>query len=83
MIRSTVFDHLPNIEAAAEAVTEGTAMCSSEQLAGQWAFDAAKDAGCGFDAAYLEAHLDFLRDAGARFEPTQALQVAQQFAAEA
>ena len=82
MERSNAFDYLGSINSAAEVVTEGTAMFSPEQLAGQYAFDAAKQADCGFDAATLEAHLDLLEEAGAKFDRPAALQVAQEFAAQ-
>lgn len=41
---------------------------SPEALAGQYGFDAAKDACYGIDAATIGAHLAVLQDMGARFD---------------
>jgi hypothetical protein len=43
-----------------------------EQLAGQYAFEAARDSGWPIDAAAIAAHLEVLADAGAEFGHTEA-----------
>lgn len=77
--RSTALDFAGTIERAAEIVTEGTAMFSPEQLAGQYAADAAKQAG-HTTRDDLAAHLEFLAGAGAVFDHAAALDAARQFA---
>lgn len=81
MERTTALDYVDGIEGAAAVVTEGTSSFSSEYLAGQYAFDAAREAGDGFADASIEAHLEFLADAGAAFNTSQAIKVAKQFVA--
>lgn len=44
-----------------------------DQLAGHYAYDAAKSAGYGMEEADFEAHLEFLRDAGAVFNSIKAV----------
>lgn len=77
--RSTSLDFAASIEHAARIVTEGTAMFSPEQLAGQYAADAAKQAG-HTTRDDLAAHLEFLAGAGAVFDHAAALDAARQFA---
>lgn len=43
-----------------------------EQLAGQYAEDAAHDSGFAVDQDAIEAHLEILRDAGANFDASAA-----------
>ncbi|MGP9800522.1 hypothetical protein [Rheinheimera sp. NSM] len=51
----------------------GTELRDGDQLAGHYAYDAAKNAGYGMEEADFEAHLEFLRDAGAVFNSTKAV----------
>lgn len=83
MERSTAFDFAGSIERAAEIVTEGTAFFSPEHLAAQYAFDAAELDGAFTAEDVLAAQLDFLAEAGARFDYAQALKIAMKFAAQA
>lgn len=69
--RSNALDFASSIQHAAAIVTEGTAMFTPEELAGQYAADCAKQAGHP-DADSIAAHLEFLADAGAKFNATQA-----------
>lgn len=69
-------------ERAAEVVTNGTSMFTPEQLAGWYAFDAAREAGLGYCEANIEGHLDFIRDMGAEFNQVGALEAAREFASE-
>ena len=68
-------------ERAAEVVTNGTSMFTPEQLAGWYAFDAAREAGYGYDDANLTAHLEFIADLGAVFDQAGAIAAAHEFAA--
>lgn len=79
--RSTALDFLASIEDAARVVTEGTALFTPEHLAGQYAFDAACEAGYGCSKENLIGQLEVLADAGAVFDEAKALEFAQQFAA--
>ena len=45
---------------------------TAAQLAGQYAFEAARDSGWAVDAAAIAAHLDILADAGAEFDHADA-----------
>lgn len=58
----------------------GTAFYTAEQIAGQYAFDAARDAGYGLADENLEAHLEFIRSEGARFDWSGAMEEAKKFA---
>lgn len=73
--RSSALEHVASIERAAEIVTEGTAMFSPEQLAGQYAHEACKEADSGdcTNASEISAHLDFLKEAGAQFDQAEAM----------
>lgn len=73
--RSTALDCLANIDQAAAVVTAGTAMFSPEDLAGQYAADAAKQAGHTTQRDLI-AQLECLADAGAVFDHTAALAAA-------
>lgn len=81
MKRSTALDYVDGIEGAAAVVTEGTSSFSSEYLAGQYAFDAAKQEGDGFAYESLVCHLECLADAGAAFDSGEAVKIAERFAA--
>jgi len=74
--RSIAFDYVFDIAAAARIVTAGTSSHTPEQLAAQYALEAARESGYAVDADALSAHLDFLVDAGAVFDPAAALQIA-------
>ncbi len=76
--RSTALDFAANIEHAAAIVTDGTAMFTPEALAGQYAADAAIQAGYTAPDC-LAAHLEHLADAGAKFDAAEALGVALGF----
>lgn len=76
--RSNAFDFAASIQHAAAIVTEGTAMFTAEELAGQYAADAAIQSGYT-DAASLATQLDYLADAGAKFDTAEALSVALRF----
>lgn len=80
MDRSTALDFANGLEGAARIVTEGTAMHSPEELAGQYAFEAARAGGEGLPVEWPE-HLDSLEEAGAVFDRTRALAIAGEFAA--
>ena len=80
--RSTALDFAGSIDAAAAIVTEGTAFYTPEQLAGQYAFEAAEEAGYGTDDEAIIAHLDFLLEAGAEFDAGRALMCAVEFNSE-
>lgn len=82
MQRSNALDFAGSIERAAEIVTEGTAMFTPEQLAGQYAFDAAELDGTFTVEDVLAAHLDFLAEAGAEFSKSDALKIAMEFYAD-
>jgi uncharacterized protein YihD (DUF1040 family) len=47
-----------------------------EMIAAKYAYDAADEAGYGIDSTNLEAHLDVLVEAGAKFDYSAALEVA-------
>ena len=83
--RSTAFDFAGSIEAAAEIVTEGTVFFTPEQLAGQYGYEASVE-GCDempvLDDA-IEAHMEFLKEAGAQFDAAAALAHAKVLRAEA
>lgn len=51
----------------------GVEFRDGDQLAGHYAYDAATNAGDGFEEADLEAHLECLSDAGAIFSFSEAL----------
>jgi hypothetical protein len=79
--RCTAFDYAAGIDRAAEIVTEGTAMFTPAELAGHYAYQAAKEAGYGCDAKNMEAHLELLAEAGGTFDAAEALRVAEALAA--
>lgn len=84
MERSTAFDFAGSIERAAEIVTEGTAFFTPEYLAGQYAYEGARDGeGDVNDADTLAANLDYLAEAGAEFNKSKALNIAMEFVAAA
>ena len=56
---------------------------SGEQLAGQYAFDAAKASGYPIDESALDAHLDFLAESGAEFDRSTAIEHGLRLAAAA
>lgn len=76
---SRTISQASSIEEVVEAINAG-GMCegmegvefSPEQLAGQYAEDAASDSGFPVDLEAIEAHLEFLSDAGAVFNSTEA-----------
>ena len=76
--RSTALDYLADVGHVAAVVTAGTAMFSPEDLAGQYAADAAKQAGHTTQRDLI-AQLEFLADAGAVFDHTAALAAARAF----
>lgn len=84
---SNVLDNCHTIKAAAETVTNGTSHFSSEELAGEYMFDAATDGGDDeLDSVTendLEAHGEFLVEAGAQFDMQKALSHAAAMLAEA
>ena len=82
MKRSIALDNAGSIEQAAAIVSEGTAFFSSNQLAGQYAFEAAKEAGDGFAYESLVFHLECLADAGADFDAVEAVKIAERFVAD-
>lgn len=82
MTTSTILQNAHSNEEAAGIITAGTSFNTSEELAGQYAFDAAKSADYGFDDDTIEAHLDFIKDDGAIFEYSGALNVAKSLAKE-
>ena len=49
---------------------------TAEMIAAAYAIDAAEDAGYGCDKANLEAHLDIIQGAGAKFTYADALNLA-------
>jgi len=79
MEKSYLLQECKTISEAAKLVTNGTAMFTSEQLAGQYAFEAASD-GDDLSDDSLIAHLDvLLYDGDAEFDPTEALAIAKQW----
>jgi len=52
---------------------------TAEQLAGEYAFNAAKQSDYGAEECKLEAHLEFIRDLGADFDLESALDHAMLF----
>lgn len=82
MNRTTALDYVDGIEGAAAVITEGTSSFDSDYIAGQYAFDAAREAGDGASEAELEAHLEAVAEAGAVFSHTKALEVAKKFVAD-
>lgn len=78
--RCTAFDYCGGIERAAEIITEGTALFTPAELAGHYAYQAAKEAGYGCDTANLDGHLDIAAEAGAVFDAAEALAVAEALA---
>ena len=69
-------------DGAAEVITRGTAFFTPDQLAGWYAFAAARDAGFGYDDETLDAHLEFIRSIGAKFDATRAIAEARKYATE-
>jgi hypothetical protein len=55
-------------------------ICEAAQLAGQYAENCAANAGYGTDKVNLEGHLEILKDAGAKFDHSDALKAAVYFA---
>lgn len=77
MISQTI-QNAQSIDDVVNAINEGgTSSFSGNELAGQYAYDAADDAGYGFDDANLDAHLDALTEAGAEFDYSEARTEAQ------
>lgn len=68
-------------ERAAEIISGGTAMFTPDQLAGWYAFDAARDNGAGFEDCNLIGHLEFIRSLGAEFDKSSAISAAREYAA--
>lgn len=70
-----------SLERAAEIVTNGTSGCESEELAAQYACEALAESDYADDwkdaAVNLSAHLDVLAEAGAKFNHSQALTLAE------
>ena len=75
---SNAIKNAPSIEAVIALVNEGTCEgmegieFTPEMLAGQYAYEAAKEAGYTEDAD-LDGQLDILREAGAKFKQDAAL----------
>lgn len=53
----------------------GTSSFNNEEIAAQYAWDAAEDNGEGMSTEEIEAHLDVLVEAGAEFDYQEALEV--------
>lgn len=82
MNRSNALEYV-SLEGAIKVISEGTAMFSPEALAGQYAYESAKQADSAeLGEEYLTAHLEYLQDNGAVFDMEEALKVAQDFAQE-
>lgn len=81
MRRSVILEQAGSVESAAAIVSAGTTFFNSDYLAGQYAFDAARQAGDGFAYESLVFHLECLAEAGAAFDSGNAVKIAQQFAA--
>ncbi|MCG7545400.1 hypothetical protein MHM93_14560 [Pseudoalteromonas sp. MM17-2] len=54
----------------------GTSRFDQNEIAAQYAYDAADDAGFGLSKANIEAHLDVLVEAGAEFDYLKAVELA-------
>ena len=80
--RSNAMDFACGLQGAVEIISAGTAFLSPAQLAGQYAFEAAKDGGEGTPAEWA-IHLDLLETEGAVFDRAQALHVARALASAA
>jgi hypothetical protein len=76
---SYAMNHATNLDAVVDMVNAGTfegmegMEFSSEQLAGQYAFNAASTGDYPVDADAIAGQLEFLSDAGAVFNPSAAL----------
>lgn len=78
-MQSNLLNECKTIKQAAALVTNGTAMFTSEQLAAQYAIQATREGEGNINEAHdLEAHLDFLSEAGAKFDHYKTLQIAQE-----
>lgn len=77
---SYALNHATTLSAAVELINEGTCEgmegmeFTSEQLAGQYAYNAAVESGYIVDADAINAHLEFLADDGACFNSVLAAQ---------
>lgn len=74
---SQALESAQSIEDVAEIVnSDGTSQCSRDEIAGQYAYQGAEEAGYGTGSAEIEAQLDALVEAGAEFDYQGALKAA-------
>jgi len=82
MKNSTQLAECTSIEQVVDIINGDTSNLGSDYIAGEYAFDAAKENGFGLTEGNFDFHLDYLKDAGANFDSAEAIAVARQFAAE-
>ena len=70
---ATLLDVVNLINEAPSAEEMNDMEFTAEQLAGQYAFEAADEAGYGFNDPELEVHLDILEEEGAKFDLSGAI----------
>lgn len=73
------FARCDSIKSVAKQITGGTEIHSAEELAGYYAYDAARGQGDLSDFS-LEAYLDAVEEAGAKFKYAEALDFAKYLA---
>lgn len=76
MIKSVMLQNAQSIEDAVEVVNTGTSHYNSDELAAQYAFDSATQAGYGISEETIKAHLNILSESGANFDHANALVIA-------
>ena len=81
---SQALQNAQSIEQVVEIINGGgTSEYSANEIAGQYAFNAADESGYDIDGASLDAHLEVIIDAGAKFDYSSALKEAKEWSAEA
>ena len=71
---SAVLQNCQSIEDVVSLINKGgTSDYDANQIAGQYAFTAAKEAGFGYEIENAEAHLSVLSEAGANFDLIKAV----------
>jgi len=74
---NNVLANCGSIEQVVELINDEMATDAKDfALAAEYAINAAEEAGCGMTRADLQAHLDFLSEAGADFDYHEALELA-------
>lgn len=74
---SQALQNAQSIDDVVEIINEGgTSSYDSNEIASQYAYNAADEAGYGIDQANIEGHLDLLAEAGANFDYREAVKAA-------